>query len=190
MAEQAEAFKGLLMAMALAVIFIYIVLASQFGSFLQPIAIMASLPLALIGVMVALLLWRSTLNIFSMIGLVMLMGLVTKNAILLVDFANQARRAGASVPDALLQAGLHRMRPILMTTAAMVFGMMPLALALNDGGELQAPMGRAIIGGVIASTVLTLVVVPVLYSYLVREPRARRAKVASAAQAPADPAAS
>jgi multidrug efflux pump subunit AcrB len=175
--EQAEAFKGLLVAMGLAVVFIYIVLASQFGSFVQPLAIMASLPLALIGVMLALLFWRSTLNVFSMIGLVMLMGLVTKNAILLVDFANQARREGASVPEALRQAGLIRMRPILMTTAAMVFGMLPLALALNDGGELQAPMGRAIIGGVIASTLLTLVVVPVIYSYLVRD---------RAAKAPAD----
>jgi multidrug efflux pump subunit AcrB len=171
MQQQAEAFSGLLAAMALAVIFIYIVLASQFGSFIQPLAIMASLPLALIGVMLALLMWRSTLNIFSMIGLVMLMGLVTKNAILLVDFANQARKAGATVADALLQAGLIRMRPIVMTTAAMVFGMLPLALALNDGGELQAPMGRAIIGGVITSTLLTLVVVPVLYSYLVRDKR-------------------
>jgi len=169
MQQQAEAFSGLLAAMALAVIFIYIVLASQFGSFIQPIAIMASLPLALIGVMLALLLWRSTLNVFSMIGLVMLMGLVTKNAILLVDFANQARKAGATVADALLQAGMIRMRPIVMTTMAMVFGMLPLALALNDGGEIQAPMGRAIIGGVITSTILTLVVVPVLYSYLVRD---------------------
>ena len=169
--EQQKAFGAMLAAMALAVIFIYIVLASQFGSFVQPIAIMASLPLALIGVMLALLFWRSTLNVFSMIGLVMLMGLVTKNAILLVDFANQARRAGASVAEALLQAGLIRMRPIIMTTAAMVFGMLPLALALNDGGEIQAPMGRAIIGGVITSTLLTLVVVPVLYSYLVRERR-------------------
>ena len=167
--EQQEAMGAMVGAMLLAVIFIYIVLASQFGSFLQPIAIMASLPLSLIGVMLALLLWRSTLNIFSMIGLVMLMGLVTKNAILLVDFANHARKAGASVADAVLQAGLIRMRPILMTTAAMVFGMLPLALALNDGGEIQAPMGRAIIGGVITSTLLTLVVVPVLYSYLVRD---------------------
>ncbi len=172
MQQQAEAFGGLLAAMALAVIFIYIVLASQFGSFIQPIAIMASLPLALIGVMLALLLWRSTLNVFSMIGLVMLMGLVTKNAILLVDFANQARKAGATVADALLQAGLIRMRPIIMTTAAMVFGMLPMALAFNDGGEIQAPMGRAIIGGVITSTLLTLIVVPVLYSYLVRPRRA------------------
>ena len=184
MQQQAEAFGGLLAAMALAVIFIYIVLASQFGSFLQPIAIMASLPLALIGVMLALLLWRSTLNVFSMIGLVMLMGLVTKNAILLVDFANQARRAGATIPEALLQAGLVRMRPIIMTTAAMVFGMLPLALALNDGGEIQAPMGRAIIGGVITSTLLTLVVVPVLYSYLVRERKPKLAPEVAAAAGP------
>jgi multidrug efflux pump subunit AcrB len=170
--DQEEAFAAMLGALALSVIFIYIVLASQFGSFLQPLAIMASLPLALIGVMLALLLWKSTLNVFSMIGLIMLMGLVTKNAILLVDFANQGRRAGLGVPEALLQAGMVRMRPIIMTTAAMVFGMLPLALALNDGGEIQAPMGRAIIGGVITSTLLTLVVVPVLYSYLVREPKA------------------
>ena len=169
--DQQEAFGAMLGAMGLAVIFIYIVLASQFGSFLQPIAIMASLPLALIGVMAALLLWRSTLNVFSMIGLVMLMGLVTKNAILLVDFANHARRAGATVAEALLAAGLTRMRPIMMTTAAMVFGMLPLALALDEGGEMQAPMGRAIIGGVITSTLLTLVVVPVIYSYLVRDRR-------------------
>jgi multidrug efflux pump subunit AcrB len=169
--DQREAFEAMMGAMGLAVIFIYIVLASQFGSFLQPIAIMASLPLALIGVMIALLVSRSTLNVFSMIGLVMLMGLVTKNAILLVDFANQARKAGATVAEALLEAGLTRMRPIMMTTAAMVFGMLPLALALDEGGEMQAPMGRAIIGGVITSTLLTLVVVPVIYSYLVRDRR-------------------
>ncbi len=182
--EQQKAFGAMLGAMALAVIFIYIVLASQFGSFVQPFAIMASLPLALIGVMLALLFWRSTLNVFSMIGLVMLMGLVTKNAILLVDFANQARKAGASVPDALLQAGLIRMRPIIMTTAAMVFGMLPMALALNDGGEIQAPMGRAIIGGVITSTLLTLVVVPVIWSYLVRDRRAPSAQGAGGGATP------
>jgi hydrophobe/amphiphile efflux-1 (HAE1) family protein len=189
MQQQAEAFSGLLAAMALAVIFIYIVLASQFGSFIQPIAIMASLPLALIGVMLALLFWRSTLNVFSMIGLVMLMGLVTKNAILLVDFANQARKAGATVADALLQAGLIRMRPIVMTTMAMVFGMLPMALAFNDGGEVQAPMGRAIIGGVITSTILTLVVVPVLYSYLVRDKKPKRSVQAAAAAGGSIPAA-
>ncbi len=171
--EQGEAFSGLLAALGLSVIFIYIVLASQFGSFIQPIAIMVSLPLALIGVMLALLVTGSTLNLFSMIGLVMLMGLVTKNAILLVDFANHARARGATVPEALLEAGLVRMRPIIMTTSAMVFGMLPLALALNEGGEIQASMGRAIIGGVITSTLLTLVVVPVIYSYLVREKRVK-----------------
>ncbi|WP_431046090.1 efflux RND transporter permease subunit [Roseateles sp. L2-2] len=181
--QQAEAFNGLMIAMGLALIFIYIVLASQFGSFVQPIAIMASLPLALIGVMVALLLWKTTLNIFSMIGLVMLMGLVTKNAILLVDFTNHLRKdQSLSVPEALLQAGLIRMRPIIMTTAAMVFGMLPMAIALNEGGEIQAPMGRAIIGGVITSTILTLVVVPVIYSYLVRG-----RKVFSTADAAATP---
>lgn len=184
--QQQEAMAGMVGAMVLAVIFIYIVLASQFGSFLQPVAIMASLPLSLIGVMLALLLWRSTLNIFSMIGLVMLMGLVTKNAILLVDFANHMRRAGLSVADAVLQAGLVRMRPIMMTTAAMVFGMLPLALALNDGGEIQAPMGRAIIGGVITSTLLTLVVVPVLYSYVVRD-RRKPAPAAAPSGASAQP---
>ena len=172
--EQERAFRGILVALGAAVVFIYIVLASQFGSFLQPLAIMASLPLALIGVMLALLVTHSTLNLFSMIGLVMLMGLVTKNAILLVDFANFGRRQGLAMTDALLQAGLVRMRPIMMTTAAMVFGMLPLALALDEGGEIQAPMGRAIIGGVIASTLLTLVVVPVLYSYLARERKPKR----------------
>ena len=183
--EQGDAFAALLGAMGLAVMFIYIVLASQFGSFLQPVAIMASLPLSLLGVMLALLLSGSTLNVFSMIGLVMLMGLVTKNAILLVDCANQARRAGASVAEALRQAGLTRMRPIMMTTLAMVFGMLPLALALDEGGELQASMGRAIIGGVITSTLLTLVVVPVIYSFLVRERKARAPAVAARSALPA-----
>jgi multidrug efflux pump subunit AcrB len=127
---------------------------------------MASLPFSLIGVFLALLLTGTTLNIFSIIGFIMLMGLVTKNAILLVDFANRARRAGASLADSLLTAGQVRLRPILMTTAAMLGGMLPLALGLGDGGEQQAPMGRAIIGGVITSTLLTLVVVPVIYTYL------------------------
>jgi HAE1 family hydrophobic/amphiphilic exporter-1 len=153
-------------ALVLAVVFIYLILASQFGSFLQPVAIMASLPLALIGVLVALMLTRSTLNIFSIIGFVMLMGLVTKNAILLVDFVNQAMKRGMARADAVVEAGRVRLRPILMTTFAMVFGMIPLALGLGEGGEQRAPMGIAVIGGVIASTLLTLVVVPVLYTYL------------------------
>ncbi len=164
--EQQEVNRAILGALALAVIFIYIVLASQFGSFIQPVAIMMSLPLSIVGVMLALLVTQTTMNIFSMIGIVFLMGLVTKNAILLVDFANQGQRKGLARVEALLAAGQVRLRPILMTTAAMIFGMLPLALGLGEGAEQQAPMGRAIIGGLITSTLLTLVVVPVIYSYL------------------------
>jgi len=164
--DMQESFQAAVAALGLAIIFIYLILASQFASFTQPIAIMASLPFSLIGVFLALLLTGTTLNIFSIIGFIMLMGLVTKNAILLVDFANRSRRAGASLSNALLTAGQVRLRPILMTTAAMIGGMLPLALGLGDGGEQQAPMGRAIIGGVITSTLLTLIVVPVIYTYL------------------------
>jgi HAE1 family hydrophobic/amphiphilic exporter-1 len=153
-------------ALALAVIFIYLILASQFASFLQPAAIMTSLPLSLIGVVLALLVSRSTLNIFSIIGFIMLMGLVTKNAILLIDFVIQSRRAGLERSAAILRAGAVRLRPILMTTLAMIFGMLPLALGLGEGAEQRAPMGQAVIGGVITSSLLTLVVVPVIYSYL------------------------
>ena len=137
---------------------------------------MASLPVSLIGVFLALLLTGTTLNIFSIIGVIMLMGLVTKNAILLVDFANRARRDGAPINAALAQAGQVRLRPIMMTTAAMIAGMLPLALGLGEGGETQAPMGRAIIGGVITSTMLTLVVVPVLYTYIANGEERRRAR--------------
>ncbi len=153
-------------ALLLAIVFIYLILASQFRSFVQPIAIMVSLPLSLIGVLLALLLWRSTLNIFSIIGFIMLMGLVTKNAILLVDFVNQQRASGVDRTNAILSAARIRLRPILMTTAAMVFGMLPLALGLGEGSEQRAPMAHAVIGGVIASTMLTLLIVPVVFTYL------------------------
>jgi HAE1 family hydrophobic/amphiphilic exporter-1 len=153
-------------ALALAVIFIYLILASQFGSFVQPAAIMMSLPLALIGVVLALIVSRSTLNIFSIIGFIMLMGLVTKNAILLVDFIIHSRKAGLERTAAVIKAGSVRLRPILMTTLAMIFGMVPLALGLGEGGEQRAPMGQAVIGGVITSSLLTLIVVPVIYTYL------------------------
>ena len=161
-----ESFGYAMQALLLAVIFIYMILASQFRSFIQPVAIMASLPLSLIGVMVALLAWRSTLNMFSVIGFIMLMGLVTKNAILLIDFANQQRARGVARAQALLDAAGIRLRPILMTTLAMVFGMLPLALSTTEGAEQRAPMAHAVIGGVVASTLLTLLVVPVLYSLL------------------------
>ena len=164
--DMQESFTAAVAALGMAVIFIYIILASQFGSFLQPLAIMASLPFTLIGVFLALLLTGTTLNIFSIIGIIMLMGLVTKNAILLVDFTNQGLREGKSRHDAILDAGQVRLRPILMTTMAMIFGMLPMAIGGGDGGESNAPMGRAVIGGIITSTLLTLVVVPVLYTYL------------------------
>jgi HAE1 family hydrophobic/amphiphilic exporter-1 len=161
-----ESFGYALSALALAIIFIYMILASQFASFLQPLAIMSALPLTLIGVFLSLLLFRSTLNLFSIIGFIMLMGLVTKNAILLVDFANQARRVGTGREQALLEAAHVRLRPILMTTLAMVFGMVPLAFGMAEGSEQRAPMGQAVIGGIITSSLLTLVVVPVMYTYL------------------------
>jgi HAE1 family hydrophobic/amphiphilic exporter-1 len=164
--DMQDSFGYALSALALAIVFIYMILASQFRSFLQPVALMASLPLTLIGVVGALLVWRSTLNMFSIIGVIMLMGLVTKNAILLVDFANRAREQGMARADALLEAARVRLRPILMTTLAMVFGMVPLAFALTEGSEQRAPMGQAVIGGVITSSVLTLVVVPVIYELL------------------------
>ena len=159
--------KGyVLEAMLLAVVFIYLILASLFGSFFQPLAIMLALPLSFIGVGVALLLTRGNLNVFTMIGIIMLLGLVTKNGILLVDFANQQREKGKTRRDALLAAARTRLRPIIMTTVAMIFGMLPLALALGEGSEQRAPMGRAVIGGLITSTLLTLFVVPVVYTYL------------------------
>ncbi len=179
--DMQESFAYAVSALGLAVIFIYMILASQFKSFLQPLALMSSLPLTLIGVVGALFMFRSTLNMFSIIGIVMLMGLVTKNAILLIDFAIRAREgsvradashgtaagAGGMARDAaLIYAARVRLRPIMMTTLAMIFGMVPLAFALTEGSEQRAPMGQAVIGGVITSSLLTLVVVPVIYCYL------------------------
>jgi HAE1 family hydrophobic/amphiphilic exporter-1 len=164
--DMQESFAYAVQALTLGVVFIYMILASQFRSFLQPVALMASLPLTLIGVVLALMAFGSTLNMFSVIGIVMLMGLVTKNAILLIDFAIRARAQGMERNAALLQAAHVRLRPILMTTLAMIFGMLPLALALTEGSEQRSPMGQAVIGGVVTSSLLTLVVVPVIYCYL------------------------
>jgi len=150
----------------LAIIFVYLILASQFGSFTQPLAIMFSLPLSLFGVTLALALGRNTFNMMTMVGIIMLMGLVTKNAILLVDFANRARERGSDRAQALVDAGQLRLRPIVMTTLAMIFGMLPTALALGAGSEFRAPMAIAVIGGLITSTLLTLIVVPVAYAVL------------------------
>ena len=165
-ADMAESAGYALTAVTLSIVFIYIVLGSQFNSFIHPAAIMASLPLSLIGVFLALFLFKSTMNLFSIIGIIMLMGLVTKNAILLIDFIKKAMENGQNRYDAILQAGTTRLRPILMTTSAMVMGMIPLALGLGEGGEQSAPMAHAVIGGVITSTLLTLVVVPVIFTLL------------------------
>jgi len=160
----AESFAAMVEALLLAIIIIYMVLAAQFESFLHPITIMVSLPLSLVGALGGLLVAGQTLSIMSFIGVIMLMGLVTKNAILLVDNANQRREEGKSVRDAMIDAGAARLRPILMTTAAMIFGMLPVAMALGEGSEQRAPMGVTVIGGLLTSTVLTLLVVPAIYS--------------------------
>jgi hydrophobic/amphiphilic exporter-1 (mainly G- bacteria), HAE1 family len=153
-------------ALILAVVFIYLILASLFGSFLQPLAIMLSLPLSFIGVAIALLATKGSLNVMTMIGIIMLLGLVTKNGILLVDFANHRRALGDDTRTALLAAARIRLRPIIMTTVAMIAGMIPLAFAIGAGAEQRAPMGRAVIGGLITSTLLTLFVVPSVYSLI------------------------
>ncbi|MCX7918702.1 MAG: efflux RND transporter permease subunit [bacterium] len=167
MAEiMAESFTNIGFALVLAIIVVYMILASQFESFIHPFTIMLSLPLSIVGALGALLLTGKTLNIFSLIGIIMLMGLVTKNAILLVDYTNTLRKRGMERNEALLKAGPVRLRPILMTTAAMIFGMLPIALGLGSGGEIRSPMAVCVIGGLITSTMLTLIVVPVVYTIL------------------------
>ncbi len=163
--QLAETAGYVLQAIFLAIILIFLILASQFESVAQPFAIMLSLPLSLIGVLVALLLTGDTFNMMSMIGVILLFGLVVKNAILLVDNANERRREGTERFRALVEAGQVRLRPIIMTTLAMIAGMLPSALALGEGGGFRAPMSRAVIGGLITSTILTLFVVPVAYTY-------------------------
>jgi HAE1 family hydrophobic/amphiphilic exporter-1 len=163
-----ESFGYMAIALVLGIIIVYMILGAQFDSMLHPLTIMLSLPLSVVGAFGALYLSGMTLNIFSMIGFIMLMGLVTKNAILLVDYANHLRDQGKPVIDALITAGATRLRPILMTTFAMIFGMLPVALALGEGGEARAPMAVVVIGGLITSTLLTLVVVPVVYTFMDR----------------------
>jgi len=160
-----ESFREIGIALLLAVIFIYLVLASQYDSFVDPLSIMVSQPLAIIGAMVSLWFFRTPFSIMSLIGIILLMGLVTKNAILLVDFTKQRRGEGMERSAALLEAGPIRFRPIMMTALSTVLGVLPLALALGSGAELRAPIARAVIGGMISSTFLTLIVIPVVYTY-------------------------
>ena len=165
--SQAEVFGRIFAALGVAVMLMYLILVMQFGSFLEPLAILVSLPLSLIGVMLALMITGDTINIMSLIGVILLMGIVAKNAILLIDFAKWAReKDGLSRREALIQAGAIRLRPILMTTLALIAGMIPVALGLGEGAQFRAPLGRAVIGGVITSTILTLVVIPTFYEIM------------------------
>jgi HAE1 family hydrophobic/amphiphilic exporter-1 len=161
--NQGEVFGSIFAALGLAVLLMYLILVVQFGSFLDPLAIMLSLPLSLIGVVLALLITGDTLNIMSLIGVILLMGIVAKNAILLIDFAKQQHAEGMDLREALIEAGRVRLRPIMMTTLALIAGMIPVALGLGEGADFRAPLGRAVIGGVITSTVLTLLVIPTIY---------------------------
>jgi multidrug efflux pump subunit AcrB len=161
--DQAELFTEMMIALFSGILLMYLILVMQFGSFTAPLGVMLSLPLSLIGVVLALLLTKNTLNLMSMIGVLMLMGLVAKNAILLIDAARVLEKEGMDREEALMQAGRKRLRPILMTTFALIAGMFPVAMAFGDAGQFYQPLAIAIIGGVITSTVLTLLVVPSFY---------------------------
>ena len=164
--DQAEVFGKIFAALGIAVVLMYLILVMQFGSFLDPIAIMLSLPLSLIGVVLALLITGDTLNIMSLIGVILLCGIVAKNAILLIDFAKWGRESGMSRREAIIEAGRIRLRPILMTTFALIAGMVPIALGRGEGADWRAPLGRAVIGGTLTSTLLTLLVIPTVYEIL------------------------
>jgi multidrug efflux pump len=164
--EFQESSSSLLFAFVFAIILIYLVLAAQFESFRDPFTIMFTVPLAIAGALFSLLLFDQTLNIFSQIGMIMLVGLVTKNGILIVEFANQRKARGMSIMDSIIGAAEARFRPILMTSLSTILGILPIALALGAGAESRVSMGIAVIGGLIFSTVLTLYVIPAIYSYI------------------------
>jgi hydrophobic/amphiphilic exporter-1 (mainly G- bacteria), HAE1 family len=164
--DQQQVFSRMFAAMGIAVLLMYLILVMQFGSFIEPLAIMISLPLSLIGVVLALIITHDTLNIMSLIGVILLMGIVAKNAILLIDFAKWGQESGKDRRTAIIEAGRVRLRPIMMTTLALIAGMIPVALGRGEGADFRAPLGRAIIGGVITSTFLTLLVIPTIYEIL------------------------
>ena len=163
MERQGDAFGSLLMAMGIAVLFVYLIMVALYDSFIYPFIVLFSLPVALIGALLVLALAFDNRSIFSMIGMIMLMGLVAKNAILLVDFINKLKAEGVPVREALIEAGRERLRPILMTTLAMVFGMLPIALASGAGAEMKNGLAWVIIGSLTSSLLLTLVLVPSVY---------------------------
>ncbi|RYD46951.1 MAG: efflux RND transporter permease subunit, partial [Verrucomicrobiaceae bacterium] len=164
MENQAEGFGSMGIALLAAIVLVYLILVALYNSFIQPLVVLFSIPLAIIGAFLALALSNNSLNIFTILGLIMLIGLVAKNAIILVDFTNQRKAEGASTYDALIDANHARLRPILMTTIAMVIGMLPIALASGAGAEWKNGLAWVIIGGLVSSLFLTLVVVPVMYA--------------------------
>jgi HAE1 family hydrophobic/amphiphilic exporter-1 len=162
--EQQEAFQQMTFAAILALILVYMVMAAQFESWRDPFIVLFSVPLAAIGVTLALLLTKTTFNMQAFLGVIILVGIVVNNAIVLVDYTNQLRREhGMSPFDAVVTAGARRLRPILMTTLTTVLGLAPMALGIGEGGELQAPLARVVIGGLTSSTLITLVVIPAVY---------------------------
>jgi len=166
--EFRESSNSLYFLFLLAVVFIYLVLAAQFESFIHPLTILLSVPLAVVGAVISLFIFGQSLNIFSQIGLIMLIGLVTKNSILIVEYANQLRARGLEVADAVAEAARIRLRPILMTSFATVFGILPIAIGFGAGAESRRPLGIAVVGGLIFSTFLTLLLVPAVYTLLAR----------------------
>ena len=152
----------------LAIVFIFLVLSAQFESFVHPFTILLSVPLAVVGALFTLFIFGQSLNIYSQIGLIMLIGLVTKNAILIVEFANQKRAQGEPLMEAIINASTIRLRPILMTSFSTIFGILPIAIGLGAGAESRRPLGLAVVGGMLFSTFLTLVIVPLVYTLLVR----------------------
>ncbi|HEX4934259.1 MAG TPA: efflux RND transporter permease subunit, partial [Gemmatimonadaceae bacterium] len=165
--SQNEVFGRIFVALGTAIMLMYLILVIQFGSFMDPLAILVSLPLSMIGVMLALALTGNTLNLMSLIGVILLSGIVAKNAILLIDFAKWAReKAGMPLREALIEAGAIRLRPILMTTFALIAGMIPVAIGGGEGSQFRAPLGVAVIGGTLTSTLLTLLVIPTVYEIM------------------------
>ena len=168
--EMETSFDSMRLAILLAIFMVYLVMASQFESLLHPLVILFSVPFALIGVVATLLISATTISIVVLIGAILLAGIVVNNAIILVDYTNQLRRKGASKLEALQKAGRVRLRPILMTTATTVLGLLPMAIGLGEGSELRSPMALTVIGGLITSTALTLLIIPAVYSILDRSP--------------------
>ncbi|MBR2007418.1 MAG: efflux RND transporter permease subunit, partial [Alistipes sp.] len=164
--EFRESSSSLLFAFMLAIVLIYLILAAQFESFKDPLVIMLTVPLAIAGALIFMTATGQTMNIFSQIGIIMLIGLVAKNGILIVEFANQKQEQGMSLMEAIEQASLQRMRPILMTSTSTILGLLPLTYATGEGANGRIAMGIAVVGGLLVSTILTLYVVPAIYSYV------------------------